>query len=95
MINGIEIINFLTELIWEIFEKEKIECDVIMAVLEEKDGVFLIQIVLLDRKRKIKNMFFVVIIDGEVIEVFTNLQEAQAFFRNKVQERRTVFLNPT
>lgn len=95
MINGIEIINFLTELIWEIFEKEKIECDVIMTVLEEKDGVFLIQIVLLDRKRKIKNMFFVVIIDGEVIEVFTNLQEAQAFFRNKVQERRTVFLNPT
>lgn len=89
MINIIEITNVLTEVILEIFEKEKIKYDVIMALVEE-DGIFLIQFVLLDRKRKIKNIFFIVIA-GQDVEAFTTLEEAQAYFKKKVQEKRAVF----
>jgi len=87
-----EIINNLIEVIWEILEEKKVQYDVIIVVLDEIDRVVLIQIILLDRKRRSKNVFFVVIIDGEVIEVFTSLQEAQTFFRNKIQEKRAMFL---
>lgn len=88
MINGTEIIDILIEVICEIFENEKIECNAII-VLEEKDGGVLIQFVLFNRKRKIKDIFFLVLL-GDDVKVFANLEEARAYFKNKVQER-TVF----